>query len=415
MSFGTARHDDGPFPRSRDRRFRRRLGRGLLAAAMAAAVWAVTMVGMRCQIGDSAVRTGASVALDPAAPGSSAVPKGPHSARASTVASSSPRPANPAAPGGTPAARGHAVPLGAFVGSGAAGVERLAEFEQWLNAPVTVGHTYLPGETWKGIEGPGNLVRSWGEWRAADPRRKLVVNVPMLAPNELPLPDDVVSALLRGGATGAFDMHFIRLAERLVDAGAPDTIIVLGWEMNGITYTGRCAPNPEMWKIYWRRIVAAMRSVKGARFQFDFTPSRGMDAIAWPECYPGDDVVDIIGMDVYDQPVGKDFDEFVKEPYGLQAHVDFARAHGKKISFPEWGLFRNSDNPDYIRDMFDWMTRHGAEYQTISDYCPHGVWRCADNPRSSEVYRSLFGRASDLLGSFRAASPAASPNVPRSP
>ena len=79
-------------------------------------------------------------------------------------------------------------------------------------------------------------------------------------------------------------------------AGAGDAVIVLGWEMNGITYTGRCAPNPPMWKIYWRRIVATMRSVDGARFRFDFAPSRGRDAIPWTECYPGDDVVDIIGM-----------------------------------------------------------------------------------------------------------------------
>jgi hypothetical protein len=28
-------------------------------------------------------------------------------------------------------------------------------------------------------------------------------------------------------------------------------------------------------------------------------------------------------------------------------------------------------------------------YQTISDYCPHGVWRCRANPKSSAVYRAL--------------------------
>ncbi|MGW3061719.1 hypothetical protein ACWC98_38270, partial [Streptomyces goshikiensis] len=30
---------------------------------------------------------------------------------------------------------------------------------------------------------------------------------------------------------------------------------------------------------------------------FDFAPNRGKDAIGWTECYPGDDVVDIVGMD----------------------------------------------------------------------------------------------------------------------
>ncbi len=94
-----------------------------------------------------------------------------------------------------------------------------------------------------------------------------------------------------------------------------------------------------------------MRSVPGADFRFDFAPSRGRDAIPWTECYPGDDYVDVIGMDSYDQPPGVSFTEQIKEPYGLQAQVDFAQAHGKPVSYPEWGLFRNGDNPDYIRQM----------------------------------------------------------------
>ncbi|NED56407.1 hypothetical protein G3I24_36680, partial [Micromonospora aurantiaca] len=91
-------------------------------------------------------------------------------------------------------------------------------------------------------------------------------------------------------------------------------VIVLGWEMNGDTYGGRCAPNPRAWKVYWRRIVATMRSVPGAHFRFDFAPTRGRDAVPWTECYPGDDVVDIIGSDTYDQPPGKSFDDYVNEP-----------------------------------------------------------------------------------------------------
>ena len=78
--------------------------------------------------------------------------------------------------------------------------------------------------------------------------------------------------------------------------GVPDAIVVLGWEMNGTTYTHRCGPDPAAWKSYWTRIVRAMRSVPGQRFRFESTPNRGRDAIPWPRCYPGDEVVDIIGM-----------------------------------------------------------------------------------------------------------------------
>ncbi|MFI0351823.1 hypothetical protein [Actinomadura sp. 9N407] len=134
-----------------------------------------------------------------------------------------------------------------------------------------------------------------------------------------------------------------------------------------------------------------MRGVSGTRLRFDFTATRGRDAVPWVECYPGDDVVDIIGSDSYDQPEGASFGRFVDEPYGLREHARFAAEHGKPMSFPEWGLFRNSDNPEYIRGMYEWMASHNVIYQTITDYCPHGVWRCSENPRSSGVYRELFG------------------------
>ncbi|WP_111830738.1 glycoside hydrolase family 26 protein [Actinomadura madurae] len=283
------------------------------------------------------------------------------------------------------------VPLGAFLGSGGEGVARLGPFERWLGSTVTVGRTYLPGDDWDDIEGPRELLAAWARWKEADPRRMLVVNVPMMAPNETWLPRPVLASLLRAGARGVFDGHYRALARRLVSAGAGDAVLVPGWEMNGEAYAGRCAPDPEAWKTYWRRIVAAMRGVPGTRLRFDFAPSRGRDAIPWTQCYPGDDVVDIIGSDSYDQPAGKSFQSFVDEPYGLRDHADFAAAHGKPISFPEWGLFRNSDNPEYVRGMHDWIMSHDVAYQSITDYCPHGVWSCGGNPRSAAAYRELFG------------------------
>lgn len=302
---------------------------------------------------------------------------------------SPPAPPSPQAPPPYPGSAGRS--MGAFLSSGPEGVRSIRGLQSWLGGTdVRVGRTYLPGDLWSNIEGRPDFLAPWARWRRDDPRRLFALNVPMQEHNEEHLPDGRVRGLLREGAAGRFDGHFRTLAAHLVRQRLADTVVVLGWEMNGTTYTHRCAPDPRAWKAYWRHIVRAMRSVPGQRFRFDFAPSRGRDAIGWTACYPGDDVVDVVGMDAYDQPKGASFDDQVHEPYGLQAQVDFAARHHKRVSYPEWGLFQNGDDPEYVRRMLDWTGRHRALYQTLTDYCPHGVWQCRKNPRSSETYRALL-------------------------
>ncbi|MET9959902.1 glycosyl hydrolase [Streptomyces sp. NPDC006326] len=302
----------------------------------------------------------------------------------------------------TGSSSGTRVAVGAYLHYGSPGVNRMQGLSHWLGGTeLRAGHTYLPGDTWSNIEGEPDSLRSWARWREERADRLFVLNVPMLEDNEGGVPDDQVAELLRSGAQGAYDHHFRRLAERLVSLGIPDTVIVLGWEMNGFDYTHRCRPDPENWKRYWRRIVAAMRSVEGERFRFDFAPNRGIDAIPWTRCYPGDDVVDIVGMDSYDQPPGNNFDEQVTQPYGLQQQVDFAKAHHKQISYPEWGLFRRGDNPEYMRQMLVWIADQKPLYHSITDYCPHGVWQCSRNPRSAEVFREFLSTDPDRRAASR--------------
>jgi hypothetical protein len=304
----------------------------------------------------------------------------------------------PSAPGPTTASPAKESPaFGAFLGSGALGVARMEEFSDWLGgADLRVGHTYLPGDNWSNIEGDPDVLDPWARWRREQDDRMLVLNVPLQERNEYPVSDAQVRLLLREGADGRFDHHFRALAERLVALQVPDTILVLGWEMNGTTYAHRCGPDPEAWKKYWNRVVTTMRSVPGQKFRFDFTPSRGRDAVPWTRCYPGDDTVDIIGMDAYDQPEGLSFAEQITEPYGLQAHVDFAKSHNKPISYAEWGLFHNGDNAVYMLGMLAWIAMHKPLYNTLADYCPHGVWQCAANTKSSRIYQFvLSGRTGE--------------------
>ncbi|MGW2251238.1 glycoside hydrolase family 26 protein [Kitasatospora sp. NPDC001660] len=308
----------------------------------------------------------------------------------------------------------HEPPFGAFVGSWDTDIPQIGRYAHWLgDANLQVGHTYLAGNNWADIEGEPVVLDMWSQWRLADPHRLLVLGVPMLVPNEANVPDGEVASLLGQGAQGDFDQHFLKLAHRLVTLGGADTVLTLGWEMNGVTYTHRCKPDPTAWKAYWRRIVEVMRSVPGQHFRFDFAPNRGLDAIPWTRCYPGDDVVDIIGMDSYDQPAGATFDDYVREPYGLQDQVEFAARRGKQVSYPEWGLFRNGDNPDFVQRMVEWIRTHDTAYQTVTDYCPHGFFQCDRNPRSSSRFKQLMSGSKGAPAAVPTAPPA--PTVPAMP
>lgn len=375
----------------------------LLAATVAASAALASVPGF-------AAGLGVAVEADPSAPPAPAAPTAPADPGSQTPAA----PASPAADPSPPAPRPpEEVPaFGAYLDYGPRGVTRIAELSRWLGGTeLRVGHTYLPGDRWSNIAGAPSFLEDWARWRNEKADRMFVLNVPMLERNEEGVPDAEVRRQLRRGAAGRYDQHFRTLAERLVALKVPDTVIVLGWEMNGVTYTHRCGPDPEAWKTYWKRIVTTMRAVPGQRFRFDFTPSRGRDAVPWTQCYPGDDTVDIVGMDSYDQPAGLTFGQQVEEPYGLKEHVEFAKAHGKPISYPEWGLFRNGDNPEYMRRMLAWMAEHKPLYNTLTDYCPHGVWQCADNPKSAEVYRAALSG----LGQQPQPDPTPTPTQPTEP
>ncbi|MEU9453588.1 glycosyl hydrolase [Streptomyces sp. NPDC048277] len=395
-------------PQQRMRPRSRSCRRAVVAAAVVVASAALTAgPGFAAGVGVGAgAGAGAARVTDPApAPTpttsvpASAAPLPVPAGHAPAPVSPTPVPARPT-PTPTTASPAPVAPVppafGAFLDSGPLGVARMAQLSSWLGGTeLKVAHTYLPGDRWSDIEGAPGFLDVWAHWRRQKADRMLVLNVPMQERNEEGIDDTDVRGLLARGAAGEFDHHFRALAERLVELRVPDTVIVLGWEMNGTTYTHRCGPDPEAWKKYWNRIVTTMRAVPGQKFRFDFTPSRGRDAVPWTQCYPGDDTVDIIGMDSYDQPTGISFDEQVREPYGLQQHVDFAKAHGKPVSYPEWGLFRNGDNAEYMRRMLAWMDVHEPLYNTLTDYCPHGVWQCSANPRSSGVYRSELSSHTD--------------------
>jgi hypothetical protein len=123
--------------------------------------------------------------------------------------------------------------------------------------------------------------------------------------------------------------------------------------------------------------------------------------------YPGDAYVDIVGVDSYDMWPGvtseADWARQYSGPFGLKFWSDFARAHGKRISVPEWALYpanagsNGGDNAFYISKMRGFFKSQGshlayeAYFNESAPYVSGSLFGPTQNPAAAAKYKSLFG------------------------
>lgn len=241
----------------------------------------------------------------------------------------------------------------------------------------------------------------WRHWLQADPQRRRVVLSQELVPDQVP------SNWRELGAAGRYDRYARQLATTLVSAGMGDAVIRLGHEMNGTWYHDSLGNDPAQygdWTAYWARIVEVMRSVPGADFLFDWNVNAGYRPIPFARYYPGDGVVDVIGIDIYDSGMPGDprdaavrWKRLQEEPGGLDQIVAFAREHGKPLSFPEWGVVSTADgglgdDPVYVAGIAATVESNKVLYQAYFDRSTGGVMPLSDAPRSLRTWIRYFGQ-----------------------
>jgi hypothetical protein len=219
---------------------------------------------------------------------------------------------------------------------------------------------------------------------------------------------------LAGCASGEFDQQWRDFGRLMVQHGRGDSVVRLGWEMNETTMAWRGLDTDAYIGCY-RHAAQNIRATNPAvlldwSINAHDTPAALCGGRS-TNCYPGDEYVDLIGIDNYDHfPWSSSkavFDRTASGPEGLSWLFAFARAHGKPFSVGEWGVVptgdSKTDNPDFIRWMHEWFAAHAPDlaYEAYFSNCdPGGVQSslfrtdagCIKNARSAMAYRSLFGR-----------------------
>ena len=286
----------------------------------------------------------------------------------------------------------------------------LTGFARLTGQPVNCVLLYNDANTtWADLATPWFTRSSadWGRWLRADPgARRVVLSQEMV-------PDNVPANWRELGAAGAYDRYARQLAANLVADGMGNAVIRLGHEMNGTWYHDSLGNNPAQyrdWTAYWARIVRAMRSVPGAHFLFDWNVNAGYRNIPLGSYYPGDSVVDVIGIDIYDAGMpGNPRDPAVRwarlkrEPGGLTEIMAFARKHGKPLSFPEWGVVNAAngglgDDPAYVTGIATTIKDNNVVYQAYFDRAVGGVMVLQNAPQSLRLWVKYFDPQGVIAG-----------------
>ena len=271
----------------------------------------------------------------------------------------------------------------------------MAQVEAWRGHPYDVIVGWAPRTTFAAMV----------DWFERGNYRK-IARLPPTPVVSVPLLTQEVPGQFAACAAGAFDDHFRRIAKAARANNRPDTVFRLGWEANGSWYPWSIGNDPEGYKACFRHVVDTIRSeLPGATISWPMA-KQGHLAYDVTKAYPGDAYVDIVGLSFYDRyPIAPDQkawdDQYQRTryggPFGLKSWLAFATAHGKKLSFDEWGISDNGqgfDNAFFIKAMTDFFARNAKSIAFEAYYnCGEGAYQVypeSDNPNAGAAYREAY-------------------------
>jgi hypothetical protein len=272
--------------------------------------------------------------------------------------------------------------LGVYCGNSTSDV---TQFEGWLGRQVDGILGYTGNASWSDYD--GSVGWAAGLWAALD--RRVLWSVPLIP----------TGASLAEAAAGSYDDHYKKAAQTLATFRTQESVLYIrtGWEFNGDWFPWAAKGKAQDFAGAFRHFVTAFRGVS-SRFRFEWNVNVGDVGMNPEDAYPGDDIVDIVGMDFYwnTQWDPKDpaaaWNSMVTRTYGLSWHQDFAKAHGKPTAYSEWGVMADGAET-YIQNAKTWFTSHDVVYQTYwnSDNAFQGKLSSGQYPSTGAAYRTAFG------------------------
>jgi len=272
--------------------------------------------------------------------------------------------------------------LGAYVGNNPSD---LRQFETWLGRPVDRITAHTGRANWK--DWVGSIKWAVELWSPLN--KPICWTIPLFADQ----------ANLQGAAAGEYQNFYEQAARILAQSRRSDDVIYVrtGEEFNGNWMPWSATGHEQDFVKAYRHFVDAFRSVSD-RFRFEWNANVRETRMNPADAYPGDNYVDVIGMDFYyntkwnPKDPAKAWDEMVNSQYGLQWLEDFAAAHNKPTAYPEWGIEFDGAGP-YIQRAAQWFSGHNVLYQSVWNSNDAFPGKLTDNqyPKAALAYIESFG------------------------
>lgn len=294
--------------------------------------------------------------------------------------------------------------LGMRVGGGLFDLESFEAVEAELGVPIRYTVQFTGRQTQKDMNGSafGLLAAADAELPTVADRVELSITVPLAFGQAKARTQDgraEIAQNLQSVIDGEHDDAYRRVGARLVEAGYADAIIRLGHEFNGAWAPWASRTNEELYIAAFRHVHDVLTE-ESPDFRFDWTAMR----TGWEEwgevAYPGDDYVDIIGMDVYwrTEDLGSWSTDSWQSGYIpiLRSHHRFAVERNKPVSYPEWGVV-GAESPEFVLAMHDWLATLPDEGPGQLLYHAYfntkGEYALGNYPKTYDVFVELFGTA----------------------
>ena len=285
-------------------------------------------------------------------------------------------------------ARGATPGLSVYVGNDP---QALVEFESWIGRPVDALQLHVGALDWD--DWYNSL--SWQIATFSSVNRQILWSIPLITG----------TGNLADAAKGTYDDRYRRAARLIADSYPKQKQIHIrvGWEFNGPWKPWGAIGKEKTFVGAYRHFVTAFRS-QSDRFFFEWTPNIGSKEGNPEHGYPGDEYVDIIGMDFYyntawhhtDNKAAWDY--MVNQPYGLKWHQQFAALHKKQTAYSEWG-FMNDGSSEFVKIAAAWFREHKVVFQNYWNSNSNFRGKLSDNqfPRAGAAYKQEFNRPQACL------------------